>query len=192
MSNTPESNRYKVILLGDAGVGKTSIAKRQTQGSFDFKMNPTVGAAHLKSTLNVDGRDIELMIWDTAGQEQFASLVPMYSRNAHVCILVGSIVNTDSIQHLTLWRERLYSSGEKPPIIVAINKVDLVDGAPMTTDDVRLQCGKEFPNIYFVSARTGDSIDELFTAVATEAMKSKDTKPPEAQAKTTDSEGCSC
>ena len=185
--------RYKVILLGDAGVGKTSLAKRQTQGTFDFKMNPTIGAAHMKSPIKIDGQQIELMIWDTAGQEQFASLVPMYARNANVCILVASIVNPDSCAHLATWEERLYASGEKPPIVVAINKIDLLDGAPLTMDDVRTQYGDKFPTMFFVSARSGNSVEQLFQQVATEAMNSKQTKQnPNPALAEKSSSGCSC
>lgn len=180
----PQVLKFKVILLGDAGVGKTSIAKRQCAGSFDFKMNPTVGASHLKASMTIDNKKVELMIWDTAGQEQFASLVPMYSRNANVCIIAASIVNPDSVEHLDDWLERLYSSDEKPSIVVAINKIDLTDGAPMTPDDIRDKYGEKYPNMFFVSARTGDGIDQLFQAVATEALKTyvenptKPTEPP--------------
>ena len=189
-----EVSRYKVILLGDAGVGKTSLAKRQSQGTFDFKMNPTVGAAHLKSPMEIDGKQIELMIWDTAGQEQFAPLVPMYSRNAHVCVLVASIVNIESCQNLPIWQERLYASGEKPPIVVAINKMDLIQGAPITIDEIRQQYADRFPLMFFVSARTGDSVDSLFIQVANEAIKTKLSKtqpvqlPPEPKAE--EPKGC--
>lgn len=189
----PDISRFKVILLGDAGVGKTSLAKRQSQGTFDFKMNPTVGAAHMKSPMTIDGKQIELMIWDTAGQEQFASLVPMYARNANVCILVASIVNPDSCHHLTTWQERLYASGEKPPIVVAINKIDLLEGAPLSMDDIRTQYGEKFPTMFFVSARTGDSVEQLFQQVATEALDSKPTKqtanPQPVEKKAS---GCNC
>jgi small GTP-binding protein len=164
--------KFKVILLGDTGVGKTSIARRQAQGTFDFKMTPTVGASHLRAAMNIDKHDIDLMLWDTAGQEQFAALVPMYARGAHVCIIVASIVNPDSCDHVELWRDRLYDAGERPPIIVAVNKMDLMDGAPLTIEDVK---GKLplFTSLYFVSARTGDCVDHLFTEVAQMAVKGK-------------------
>jgi small GTP-binding protein len=167
------STKFKVILLGDTEVGKTSIARRQAHGTFDFKMTPTVGASHLRASMTINKQEIDLMLWDTAGQEQFAALVPMYARGAHVCIIVGSIVNPDSFEHISLWRDRLFDTGERPPIIVAINKMDLLDGAPLSIEDVK---GKltEFPSLYFVSARTGDCVDHLFTEVAQLALKGKD------------------
>lgn len=180
MTEPVEYEKFKVIILGDAGVGKTSLAKRQSQDAFDFKMNPTVGASHIKTRLKIEDHNIELMLWDTAGQEQFASLVPMYARGANVCIITGSIVNPDSVDHMKVWKDRLYESGERPPIVAAINKVDLIDGAPLTMEDARAKCESVCNDIFFVSARTGDSVDQLFQAVAAAALSTQkvvDTKP---------------
>jgi small GTP-binding protein len=165
-----EEERFKVILIGDASVGKTSIARRQANGVFDFKMMSTVGVDHLVSTIEIDGRPIRLMLWDTAGQEQFASLVPMYVRGAHACVIVASVVDPDSCAHMEEWLRLLQKSGENPPVIVAINKTDLLDGAPITTEEIRAKYGGTFPTMFFVSARTGDSILPLFQQVGMAAI----------------------
>jgi small GTP-binding protein len=165
---------FKVILLGDASVGKTSIARRQVYGAFDFKMMSTVGVDHLVSNVQIAGRTVKLMLWDTAGQEQFASLVPMYVRGADACILVASLVDPDSCDHMGGWVRLLQQSGENPPIIIAINKIDLSEGAPMTADEIRTRYGKEFPQMFFVSARTGESILPLFQQVSVAAMEHRD------------------
>jgi small GTP-binding protein len=110
------------------------------------------------------------MLWDTAGQEQFASLVPMYVRGAHACIIVASVVDPDSCEHMEEWMHLLQKSGENPPIIVAINKTDLFDGAPMTQEEIRAKYGATFPVMFFVSARTGDTIATLFQQVGMAAM----------------------
>lgn len=175
MTEPIEYEKYKVIILGDAGVGKTSLARRQSLDAFDFKMNPTVGASHIKTKLKVEDHNVELMLWDTAGQEQFAALVPMYARGANVCIITGSIVNPDSVDHMKVWKERLFASGENPPIIAAINKIDLIEGAPLTMDEARAKAESVCDDIFFVSARTGDSVDQLFQAVAAAALQSNKT-----------------
>jgi small GTP-binding protein len=130
----------------------------------------TVGVDHLVSAIDIDGRSIKLMLWDTAGQEQFASLVPMYVRGAHACVIVASVVDPDSCAHMEEWMRLLQTSGENPPIIVAINKTDLLEGAPMTTEEIRTKYGAIFPVMFFVSARTGDSIATLFQQVGIAAM----------------------
>jgi small GTP-binding protein len=165
-----DDERYKVILIGDASVGKTSIARRQANGVFDFKMMSTVGVDHLVSTIEIDNRQIKLMLWDTAGQEQFAALVPMYVRGAHACIIVASVVDPDSCAHMETWMQLLQKSGENPPVIVAINKTDLLEGAPLSIEQIKTQYGRIFPTMFFVSARTGDSILPLFQQVGIAAI----------------------
>jgi small GTP-binding protein len=167
-----DAQKFKVILLGDTGVGKTSIALRRVDDQFEIKRMPTIGTSHLHCPATVDGEQVELLIWDTAGQEQFAQLVPMYCRGASVCIIVASIVNSDSCDNIPVWRDRLYESGDKPPIIIAINKMDLLEGAPMTMEEIREQLeGFEF--LYFVSAKSGDCIEQLFYEAARLAMSRK-------------------
>jgi small GTP-binding protein len=190
-----EVPHYKVILIGDTTVGKTSIARRQAHSVFDFKMVQTVGVDHLASELRINGQTIKLMLWDTAGQEEFASLVPMYVRGAHVCVIVGSIVDPDSCSHLELWQTRLQQNGENPPVVVAINKSDLLNGAPLTPDDIKTEYGKLFEHIFFVSARTGDSIQELFQQVGILAMKAADqqrNKPPDPEPAGPGDAPCGC
>jgi small GTP-binding protein len=166
-----EDLKFKVILLGDTSVGKTSIARRQAHGSFEYRMTPTVGVDHLISTVQIGEKTVKLMLWDTAGQEQFASLVPMYVRGAQVCIIVGSIMDPDSCEHIELWKERVESAGENPPIIVAINKTDLTDGAPVSLIDMRKKYSEAYRDIFFVSARTGDCIPQLFQQVGIRALE---------------------
>ena len=168
--NMEESPSYKVIILGDTGVGKTSLANRQCNGKFTFQMTPTVGTAHLKTNINIENRNVELKIWDTAGQEQFASLVSMYARGANACIIVGSFVDPGSIDNIDVWAERLHNAGEDPPILIAINKIDMQNGAPLTIEQIRDQIGSKYENLFFVSARTGDGISELFAGTAQEAI----------------------
>ena len=178
---------YKVIILGDAGVGKTSLANRQCRNDFSFQMTPTIGTSHMKTIVALGDRSVELRIWDTAGQEQFASLVSMYARGAKVCILVASICDVNSIANLEVWRERLYAAGETPPIIVAINKVDMQNDS-LTMDQVREQYGDKYPDMLFVSAKTGDGVAGLFTAAADAAFKA-DTHESEPERKLEPADG---
>jgi small GTP-binding protein len=165
-----EDLKFKVIIVGDVSVGKTSLARRQAFNSFEFKMESTVGIDHLTTTLHVQDQAVKLLLWDTAGQEQYKSLVPVYSRGAQVCVLVGYIVDPDSVASLEMWQERVRDENKDVPIVVAINKTDLREGAPMTMDGIREKCHPLFPDIFFVSARTGDLVPQLFQQVALAAM----------------------
>lgn len=162
---------FKIIILGDTGVGKTSLALRQCRNQFNFHMTPTVGTTHLKTIIRSNDKLIELKIWDTAGQEQFASLVSMYARGANACIIVGSFVDPNSLTNIETWCQRLYAAGEYPPIIVAINKIDMEEGSPISTEEIREKYITKFPNLFFVSAKRGDNVSELFSCAADEALK---------------------
>ncbi|OHS97178.1 small GTP-binding protein [Tritrichomonas foetus] len=166
-----EIERFKIVLIGDAGVGKTSLARRQAENTFEFKMNPTIGSSHIKTRMTVCGHLVELMLWDTAGHEQFASLVPLYSRNTDVCVVVASVVNSDSCAHIKTWIKRLNDAGEFPPIVVALNKIDLLDEEPINVAEIREKYAPDIEDIFLTSARTGIGVDDLFQQVAANARK---------------------
>lgn len=180
MEGGKKNASFKVIVLGDSGVGKTSLVIKQCQETFSFQRAPTIGTNHIKTVIEIDDYDVELKIWDTAGQEQFAALVPMYARGAQVCIFVASLIDPASIKHIENWHERLNTAGENPPFIVAINKTDMASDATVSIDQVREEYSEKYPNMYFVSARTGDCVHELFAGAAQEALKALKTKEADA------------
>ena len=176
--NEAEIPSYKVILIGDTGVGKTSLAIRQCRGQFSFQMAPTIGINHMKTVVALSDKKVELKIWDTAGQENFAPLLTTYSRGAQVCIIVASFVDPNSQENLEKWHQRLQANGENPPIVVAINKIDMQEGAQNTIEQIREKYEQQFPNLFFVSSRTGDGVAELFSCVADEAVKANSPSSP--------------
>ena len=177
--NDIDNPKFKVIFLGDAGVGKTSIINRRIHGSFDFKVEPTVGASHLLSEVLVEQKNVELCLWDTAGQEQYQSLVPIYIRGANVVVIVGSIVDHQSILNLSKWKEFVMNSETQPCIIALVNKIDINEGYLSNMDDIRNSLSENFENIFFVSARMGDGIEEVFFSIASMALKSIRPAPKE-------------
>lgn len=166
---------YKVIFLGDTGVGKTSVISRRVQGTFDFKMVPTVGAGYEVTEVDVDGQTVELRCWDTAGQEQYSTLMPLYLRGAQVAVIVASIVDHISISHLAKWKSAVEENGPGTQVIVLINKIDL-QGGPTTLDELRAKLLDEFGTVLFASARAGEGIDELFFSIATAAIQGAKTR----------------
>jgi small GTP-binding protein len=166
-----ESERFKVVLIGDAEVGKTSLLRRLISGDFQTKLENTVGANHYQYRVHAHGEDIDLAIWDTAGQEQFSSLVPFYSRGAQACILVVSVVDLESCRNATVWKQRLSESTVLPPIIVAINKTDLCDDSG-PSDSVLATLGS-WERQVLVSAKSGIGIEDLFEKAAVLAAASR-------------------
>ena len=128
----------KAILLGDSGVGKSSIAARFVNDEFSPYMDSTVGADYHTKTIHLDNgpqqpelptttHSVTFTIWDTAGQEKFHSLMPMYYRGAHVAILVFDLSKPHTLASLGSWVEELQLNSPSSTLAVAIcgNKADL-------------------------------------------------------------------
>jgi Ras-related protein Rab-21 len=106
MSTSPQ--RFKVVLLGEGRVGKTSIVLRFTKGEYDDRQQSTVQASFIDKKISVDGNIAQLSIWDTAGQERFHALAPIYYRDADVAIIVYDVTDVQSFEKVKNWVRFLY------------------------------------------------------------------------------------
>jgi small GTP-binding protein len=164
--------QFKVIFLGDTGVGKTSIINRRVGGGFDFQMTPTLGTHHSLVEVRMSGESIQLFLWDTAGQEQFQALVPYYLRNTHIACLVCALIDDVSVGNLVeRWLPLLQALPDRPAVFAIVNKIDLRDGAPQTLEQVTATLEKSFATIKLVSARTEEGITDLFDSLASTALE---------------------
>jgi small GTP-binding protein len=160
---------YKVVTIGDSGVGKTCIINRFYYGSFNSLAAPTIGAAYVKSRVDVNGKPVYINIWDTAGQEKYSDLIPMYLRESNVVIICFDINEADSLQKVQHYRNVLSQSiPPEVPIIIAGNKIDLAEDQSKGRDVFSWAMSQGI-TAFSVSAKTGQGIEDLFNAVATEA-----------------------
>lgn len=97
--------KYKLVFLGDQGVGKTSIITRFMYDSFDKNYQATIGIDFLSKTMYLEDRTVRLQLWDTAGQERFRSLIPSYIRDSSVAVVVYDITNRASFLNTSKWIE---------------------------------------------------------------------------------------
>ena len=161
---------FKVILVGESGVGKTSLANQMVNRQFTANLQPTIGTGIFKTIVSVGNTNVRLNIWDTAGHERFKSIIPMYCKDTSICVLVASIDNEESIQKIQEWKE-LVKKHVSPGFVVAINKMDLKDEHPdISVEDLRDQLLETYSHVFFVSAKTADNVQELFTVVARECL----------------------
>ena len=115
---------YKLVLLGEASVGKSSLVVRFVQDQFHNHIESTIGAAFFTKSIPVDGDDVTFEIWDTAGQERYHSLAPMYYRGAKAAIVVYDVTDPASYDRAHKWVDELKSSGGSGTVITLVgNKV---------------------------------------------------------------------
>jgi small GTP-binding protein len=158
---------FKAVLLGDSGVGKTSLATRWTTGTYSPSSKTTLGANHHRRRLTLEGEDVDLFLWDTAGQEQFQALTPLYARSAAVAILTTSILDPQSFRSIDQWISVLQSGADDlPPLVLAVNKIDRRESGFMTADEIQREYSKRFEGVFLVSALSNEEVDNLFMFAA--------------------------
>ena len=170
----------KVVLLGATMVGKTTLVTQFTLGEFDPSIKSTIGACYASKIVTVDRETIKLQIWDTAGQEKFKTLVPMYFRGAKVAILAFSVCDTDSKKEVVFWANSVkQSSSQIPKMFVVGNKIDLANNRVVSKEDGR-ELAKEIGADYFeVSAMEGTGVEELLSMVAKSALEAVKADAPQ-------------
>jgi len=157
----------KTVLLGESGVGKTSIALRFSTDVFKKYNESTIGASYLTKNLYIDNNIYKFFIWDTAGQEKYHSLAPMYYRGASLALIVYDITNKNTFLTVQKWVNELKKNGPLDIMIAIIgNKVDLSDKRQVPTEHARLYAQKIDALFLETSAKDNINIHELFKNAA--------------------------
>lgn len=185
------SSSVKLVLLGEAAVGKSSLVLRFVNNDFQENKEPTIGAAFLTQKCNLPTRTIKFEIWDTAGQERFASLAPMYYRNAQSALIVYDLTKPTSLIKAKHWVAELQRQAS-PGIVIALvgNKLDLTtepgnsnspagdeadgdaaeeddgDARKISTAEAKSYAEEEGLLFFETSAKLGTNVTEVFTAIA--------------------------
>ena len=154
---------YKIIFLGDQAVGKSSILNRFYQDKFEPDYQATIGLDFHSKNTEINGTSVRLLLYDTAGQEKFKSLIPMYIRDANIILVVYDISLKDSFIHTDHWVNETKELKREDAIFVLIgNKTDLEDKRTVTTKEAENYAAEKGFLFQEVSAKTGDGIEELF------------------------------
>ncbi|XP_045476939.1 GTP-binding protein ryh1-like [Harmonia axyridis] len=159
--------KYKLVLLGEQSVGKTSLITRFMYDSFDNSYQATVGIDFLSKTVYVQDKTVRLQLWDTAGQERFRSLIPSYIRDSNVAVIVYDVTNQISFEQTTKWiKDVQMERGDNVIIVLVGNKVDLHDLRQVTHDDGKLEAHRLGVLFMETSAKNGYNVRYLFRRIA--------------------------
>ena len=165
---------YKIIFLGDQYVGKSSILNRFYQDKFEPDYQATIGLDFHSKNVEIKGSPIRLLLYDTAGQEKFKSLIPMYIRDANIILVVYDITNKDSFVHTEHWVNETKDLKREDAIFVLVgNKIDLEEKRVVSSKEAESFANEKGFLFHEVSAKTGDEIQELFTSVIFPEMARK-------------------
>jgi len=161
-----EPLQVKIVLVGPSGSGaKSSLILRYVDDTFDESISSTIGARFYSKVVEVDGVTVKQDIWDTAGQQRYRSLAPLYYRGAGIGIVGFDVTSESSLEECDYWIKALRD--EKVCVIVAVgNKIDAADRREVTPQQAREYFESMDPPIpYFeISAKTGQNVKELFDA----------------------------
>jgi small GTP-binding protein len=156
---------FKVCICGQQGVGKTAMLNRRTSGVFNSDYRPTIAAAFASVNETVNDRTVVLNVWDTAGQEKYQNMMPLYFRNVACVILVLDVSAPHSWEFVKRWLDaELQAINPRPFVVVAANKTDLQAVIDMQAVDEWAK-GLGFP-VFLTSAFNGTQIKELFQEIA--------------------------
>jgi small GTP-binding protein len=166
----PREFGFKITVIGDGGVGKTSLIRKYTEGAFEKDYVKTMGAQFSIYDKDMDGDVIKLIFWDIAGQDDFKFLHPLFYKESRACIIVCSLeennLGMDSLTHIKNWYDESYKYCGDIPVVLFANKVDLVNESEIDSVKVQDLANKyNFLGSYLTSAKTGQGVIEAFNAI---------------------------
>ena len=166
--NNEDSSQYdltfKIIIIGDPGVGKSCLTARAVNDKFGSEYSPTIGFEFLTYSVKIKDKIIKLQIWDTCGQEMYRSLITNFYRNTSLAMMVYSIDSRESFEHINIWLKEIKIHSHPDVIIILIgNKSDLEEERKVTYEEAK-KFKEENKLLYFeeTSAKNGINSKEIF------------------------------
>jgi len=166
VDNSVSVTRHKIIFVGDAGVGKTTIISRIMDNPFNDVYEPSIGVDFMSKNIKFRGQNVKLQMWDTAGQEKYKGLIPSYVRNSSIVFLVYDISTKISFDNIPKWINFIRTI-ENATLVLCGNKIDLPN-REVKKEEAEALAQKEGITFFEVSAKTEENIKNMFYNVVAE------------------------
>eukprot|EP00762_Andalucia_godoyi_P002200 ANDGO_07603.mRNA.1 Ras-related protein rab-11.1 len=168
---------FKIVLIGDSGVGKSNLLSRFTRNEFNLESKSTIGVEFATRSITVDSKTIKAQIWDTAGQERYRAITSAYYRGAVGALLVYDIAKHATYENVERWLKELREHADSHIVIMLVgNKCDLRHLRAVTTDEAKGFAEKHGLNFMETSALDSTNVELSFQTILTEIFKNM-TKP---------------
>ena len=164
---------FKILLVGDASVGKTCLMNRFIHNRFDEGYMSTIGVTFYTKIYDYKGNKIKLQLWDTAGQERFHSITSNYFRNADGILFIYDITNINSFEGVKDWIKESEDYDNNIQKILLGNKCDLIDSREVQKEEAALFCKEKKMDFYETSAKENINLDEAFKKIVELIFKAK-------------------
>jgi Ras-related protein Rab-1A len=174
MSQQEYDYLFKLVLIGDSGVGKSSLLLRFADDNFTDSFISTIGVDFRFRTIHVQDKTVKLQIWDTAGQERFRTITSAYYRGADGIIMVYDVTSSESFDHVEEWLSEVdrYANPNTSKLLVG-NKADLIEEKVVAESDAQAFAERIGVSFLETSAKTATNVDTAFLTMAQELIKNK-------------------
>ncbi|EMD34366.1 hypothetical protein CERSUDRAFT_117145 [Gelatoporia subvermispora B] len=163
---------FKVVLIGDSGVGKSNLLSRFTRNEFNLESKSTIGVEFATRSINVDGKTVKAQIWDTAGQERYRAITSAYYRGAVGALLVYDIAKHATYVNVTRWLKELRDHADSNIVIMLVgNKSDLKHLRAVPTDEAKAFAAENALSFIETSALDASNVESAFQTILTDIYR---------------------
>ncbi|KAH8325788.1 hypothetical protein KR067_008165 [Drosophila pandora] len=164
---------FKLLIIGDSGVGKSSLLIRFSDDTFSGSYITTIGVDFKIRTVDIGGLRVKLQIWDTAGQERFRTITSTYYRGTHGVIVVYDVTNGESFANVRRWLEEIQNNCDVVNKVLVGNKNDDPDRKVVITEDAQRFAKQMDIELFETSAKDNINVDEMFLSITRQVLQHK-------------------
>lgn len=164
---------FKILLIGDSGIGKSKLLIRYTDDSYNDSCISTIGVDFKIKTEMVDGKNVKLQIWDTAGQERFRTITSSYYRGSNAIILVFDLSDYSTFLNLEFWLNEIRQNIQNIPILLVGTKNDLKPHKDLTNDKINKFAQDNNFKYFECSSKSGFNVNQVFIHLCSHLVRIK-------------------